>query len=99
MNERVIFDAALEIADPQAQRAFIAKSCAGKPEMMAAVEALLKSHDAAGSFLNVSVAEQMLPGPAGGKHSADSGKPSEVFDKTRMFSMGTLGDDDLDDES
>ncbi|TXT21860.1 MAG: hypothetical protein FD138_3949 [Planctomycetota bacterium] len=52
MNERVIFDAALQIADPQARRAFVEKACAGKPEVLAAVESLLKSHDSAGSFLD-----------------------------------------------
>ena len=35
MNERVIFDAALEIADAQARRAFIEKSCAGNPGLLA----------------------------------------------------------------
>ncbi len=72
MNERVIFDAALEIADPQARRAFIEKACAGKPEMLAGVAALLKSHDAAGSFLSVPVAEQMR---------SDSSQPSDTSSK------------------
>ena len=99
MNERVIFDAALEIADPQARRAFLEKVCAGKPEMLAAVAALLKSHDAAGAFLNVPVAEQMRTDRASGSDSADPSQPSEVFDKTRMFQSGAPSDDDSDDES
>ena len=99
MNERVIFDAALKIAAPQARRAFIEKSCAGNPGLLAAVAALLKSHDAAGSFLNVPVAEQMLPVPASGSDSTDPSQPSEVFDKTRVFQSGMPGDDDSDDES
>ncbi len=99
MNERVIFDAATEIDDPQARRSFIEKACAGKPAMLAAVEALLKSHDAAGSFLNLPVAEQMQPDPANKIGSAGSGKPGEVFDKTRYFPSQTPGDDDPDDES
>ena len=59
MNERVIFDAALQIADPQTRRAFVEKACAEKPEMLAAVESQLKSHDSAGSFLDIPAAEQM----------------------------------------
>jgi len=53
MNERTIFDAALAIADPQARRAYIETACAGKLGMMAAVETLLESHEAAGSFLDI----------------------------------------------
>ncbi len=99
MNERTIFDAAVEIADPQARRAFLEKVCAGKPEMLAAVATLLKSHDAAGAFLNVPVAEQMRTDPASGSDSADSRQPSEVFDKTRVFQAAIPSDDDSDDES
>ena len=77
MNERVIFDAALEIADPQARRSFIEKACDGKPEMLAAVETLLTSHDEAGSFLNVPVIEQKRPDPASGGDLGDSSKSSD----------------------
>ncbi|MEK6262942.1 MAG: protein kinase, partial [Planctomycetota bacterium] len=99
MNERVIFDAALEMADPKARRALIEKACAGNPGLLSAVETLLKSHDASSSFLNVPVAEQMRSDPASDSDAADSSKPSEVFDKTRHFQSGPPGDDDSDDES
>ena len=56
MNERIIFDAALEIDDPQARRAFVEQACDGNEQMLAAVEALLKSQEVAGSFLDVPVA-------------------------------------------
>ena len=77
MNERVIFDAALEIVDLQARRALIEKACAGNPEQLAAVEALLKSHVEAGSFLEVPAAKQIGHAPA------DS---STTDDKTRISS-------------
>ena len=99
MSERVIFDAALEIADPQARRAFIEKSCAGKPGMLAAVETLLKSHDEVGSFLNVPIVEQRRPAPASASDSVDSSKSSEVFHKTRIFQSRTQNDDESDDET
>ena len=92
MNERVIFDAALEIADPQARRAFVEKACAGDPAMLAAVESLLKSHDAAGSFLDIPVARQM--------QSAAPSNPSEssaADEKTRTYQPGAIDDDSIDD--
>lgn len=53
INERVIFDAALELADPKTRQAFIEKACEGNAELLARVAALLKSHDEAGSFLDI----------------------------------------------
>ena len=88
MNERVIFDAALQIADPQARRTFVEKACAGRPEMLAAVESLLKSHDAAGSFLDIPAAEQIRAGTAG--HPEDSAAATE---KTRSYQAGDADDD------
>lgn len=92
MNERVIFDAALEIADPQARRAFVEKACGGDPAMLAAVESLLKSHDAAGSFLDIPIARQM--------QSATPSNPSEssaADEKTRTYQPGAIDDDSIDD--
>ena len=62
MNERVIFDAALEIADLKKRQAFIEKACEGDPDLRAGVDALLKSHDTAGSFLDISAVDQMGQG-------------------------------------
>jgi serine/threonine protein kinase/formylglycine-generating enzyme required for sulfatase activity len=53
INERVIFDSALEIADPKARQTFIEKACEGNAELFARVTALLKSHGEAGSFLEI----------------------------------------------
>lgn len=50
INERVIFDAAVEIADPKARQAFIEKACEGNVVLLARIAALLKSHEDAGSF-------------------------------------------------
>ena len=105
MNERVIFDAALEIVDPQARRAFVEKACAGDPAMLAAVELLLKSHDSAGSFLDIPAAEQLrvadaasvreqLPAPA----QADASSVGHD-EKTRTYQPSAVddSDDDIDD--
>jgi serine/threonine protein kinase/formylglycine-generating enzyme required for sulfatase activity len=57
INERVIFDAAVEISDPKARQTFIEKACEGNAELFARVAALLKSHDEAGSFLEIPAVE------------------------------------------
>ncbi len=51
MNERALFDAALEISDAAARKAFLDQSCAGQPQLRARLDVLLASHDAAGDFL------------------------------------------------
>jgi serine/threonine protein kinase len=52
MSEREIFLAALVLDDPQARGSFLDQACAGSPALRAKVEALLKSHEQAGSFLH-----------------------------------------------
>ena len=92
MNERVIFDAALQISDPQARRAFVEKACAGNPEMLAAVESLLKSHDAAGSFLDIPAAEQVKASV-----SANPEDSAAADEKTRRYQPGAIDEDSDDD--
>ena len=87
MNERVIFDAALQISDPQARRAFVEKACAGNPEMLAAVESLLKSHDAAGSFLDIPAAAQVKASV-----SANPEDSAAAGEKTRRYQPGAIED-------
>ncbi len=64
INERVIFDAAVEIADPKARQAFVEKACEGNADLVARVAALLKSHDGAGSFLEIPAADPRGQGSA-----------------------------------
>ncbi len=53
MNERALFEAALEIRDPAERSAYLDLACVNQPELRSRVEELLEAHDAAGSFLNV----------------------------------------------
>ena len=93
MNERTIFDAALEIADPQARRAFVETACAGDPVLLAAVESLLTSHDSAGSFLDIPAAQQIQNGvPSNPDDSA------AAVEQTHRYQPGAI-DDDSDDDS
>ena len=50
-DERAIFKAALKITVPTERAAFLKQACRGDAELLARVEALLKSHDQADSFL------------------------------------------------
>jgi serine/threonine protein kinase len=66
-DERVVFKAALKIKSPTERVAYLKKVCGSDAELLARVEALLKAHDEAGSFLEVpaidpnATAEESLP--------------------------------------
>jgi serine/threonine protein kinase/tetratricopeptide (TPR) repeat protein len=51
MNEHELFAAALEIDDPDRRAAYLDRACGGDHAMRARVEALLRAHEQAGSFL------------------------------------------------
>ena len=51
MNEREIFEKALDLSDRDARAAFLDVACGGDREMRDRVDALLQSHEEAGSFL------------------------------------------------
>jgi serine/threonine protein kinase len=51
MNERTIFEKALDLTDPAKRVAFLQEACENNVELRARIEALLGSHDQAGSFL------------------------------------------------
>src|SRR3954468_23737994 len=51
MNESAIFKAAVKLT-PDQRHNFVAKACAGHPQLRDEVEALLHEHDEAGSFIS-----------------------------------------------
>jgi hypothetical protein len=51
MNERDVFLAVLDIADPATRAGYLDQACGGDGALRARVEALLRSHEGAGSFL------------------------------------------------
>jgi eukaryotic-like serine/threonine-protein kinase len=61
MTERDIFMALLDLPDPTARAAYLDKACHGNAPLRAQVEALLRAHDTAGSFLGSPVVA--LPDP------------------------------------
>jgi DNA-binding beta-propeller fold protein YncE len=58
MSERSIFLTVLEMDDPASRSAYLDEVCAGAPEVRRRIEALMRSHQAAGAFLEVPVLEQ-----------------------------------------
>jgi serine/threonine protein kinase/formylglycine-generating enzyme required for sulfatase activity/tetratricopeptide (TPR) repeat protein len=70
MSERAIFLTALDKNDAQERSAYLDSACAGEPALRRRVEALLKSHDDAGSFLDAPIGEQ-ISGAAGRTKVAD----------------------------
>src|SRR5262245_40423106 len=53
MNERSIFLAVLEIADPAEQAAYLDQACAGDPALRLQVERLLRAYQEPGPFMEV----------------------------------------------
>ena len=51
MNERSIFLAALDIADPAERAAYVAGACGGDAGLCGQVEELLKAHQQPGGFM------------------------------------------------
>src|SRR5438034_8988698 len=64
MTERDIFLAVLDLPDPTARAAYIDAACGGDNARRARVEALIRSHDAAGSFLAEPAVAAPEPGQA-----------------------------------
>jgi serine/threonine protein kinase/predicted Zn-dependent protease len=67
---KAVFDQAAEVADPGARAVFLDRACAGDAALRERVEALLRAHDAAGSFL--------AHPPAAGADTTSSDRQSEA---------------------
>jgi serine/threonine protein kinase len=59
MMERTIFLSALEMEDADARSAYLDAACAGDEKLRADVEALLRAHESAGSFLDATTIDQV----------------------------------------
>ncbi len=68
MNEETLLDQALAKSSPQERADFLQQACAGKPELLRAVETLLAAHETAGATL--------LSPPTHPQASADSTSPA-----------------------
>src|SRR5262245_22231494 len=97
MNERSIFMQALDQESPAARAAFLEKACAGDAALRQRVEALLRSHGEAGSFLGKAgpqrLAEELATPTDGGETAAETtgGLPEDLGFLGRAESPGCLG--------
>ena len=62
MNEETLFQEALS-RSPEERAAFLEQACAGRPELRAAVEALLAAHEKSGNILDRPPAQTVDSGP------------------------------------
>ncbi len=91
MNERDIFLAATDIQDPAARQAYLDEACGDNAALRVAVEALLASHEQAGSFLEKPLVDEVLQAPAA---------TFAPLDQTVQFSQGEKpGSNGIDQES
>src|SRR5438067_10311305 len=101
MNERSLFLEALERVAPTQRSAYLDEACLGDAELRLRVEALLNSHDGAGSFLGKLAPERLAEhlglhettGESQGETSAHDSKQSLLFlnPSDALGSLGRLG--------
>ncbi len=63
MNERQIFEAALDIADPVRREVYLSQTCGADTALRARVDALLAAHAAASQFLETPAVQQLNTPP------------------------------------
>ena len=105
INERVLFEAALEFGDLKARQSFLEKACEGDASLKSRVEALLQSHETAKSFLETPAVDPLQPEAIEGTAKTVLGGPAEddantedlelylsfLQPSTKAGSMGALG--------
>ena len=94
MNEKTIFLAAVEIADPAQRAAYLAGACKGDAKLRQQVDALLAAHDRSGEFLDVPALQQMAGVDTGEQAGADV-EVSFLRPSTTPGSLGRLGSYDI----
>src|SRR4051794_3247867 len=101
MSERELFLAALERDDPRARASYLDWACAGDAALRARVEALLRSHDEAGSFLKEPATSEAVA--TVGRAAAEPGRPPAPtladVEATGDYLPGSVADDRTLDHS
>src|SRR5262245_16285794 len=88
-NVRAVFDRLLDLASPDEQDAYLEAACAGAPEVRREVEALLRAHRDAGSFLQAAPPGLAAPRPAREAPGARIG-PYRLLEAIGEGGMGTV---------
>jgi WD40 repeat protein/serine/threonine protein kinase/tetratricopeptide (TPR) repeat protein len=92
MNEREVFIAALQIADPAERRAYLDQACAQDPSLRRRVEALLQVAEQAGSFLETPAAspDATATEPSAPEQSGTLIGPYKLLQQIGEGGMGTV---------
>jgi serine/threonine protein kinase/tetratricopeptide (TPR) repeat protein len=90
MNERTIFEEALQRATPEARATFLDEACGGDTALRRRVDSLLQSHEQAGSFLGMSVPERLAEQLAVGPKSAPGASAGVTMDQPASEHLGTV---------
>src|SRR4051794_2627451 len=90
MTAETIFGDALELS-VGARAAFLERACAGDPDLRHAVEALLKAHDGAGSFLDVPATLDSSAAEAFGPRSVIEGPGTRIGPYKLLQKIGEGG--------
>jgi hypothetical protein len=91
MNERSIFQAALDVDDPSERAAYLDRACKDDPAARQRVERLLQAHAAAGSFLQPPVVAELPTQAAPAPNSAAPAAPAERVAVPGYEVLGELG--------
>jgi serine/threonine protein kinase/WD40 repeat protein len=81
MNERSVFAAALDIADPKQRAAYLDEACASDPQMRRHLDELLAAEGQLGSFL----AQPPVVGDATGQYQPITERPGTVIGPYRLM--------------
>jgi hypothetical protein len=99
MNERTVFITALEKEDLAQRKQYLEEACAGDPALRDRVEALLRSHEREGEFLDVPAAAQLAGADVTREEilAADTGGDTLEFltPSDKPGSLGRLGHYDI----
>jgi len=88
-DERTIFDAARQIQDGEARRAYLEQACADAPDLRRRVEALLRVHEDERSFLQAPAVEAMFPPEIGEGPGAQIG-PYKLLEQIGEGGFGVV---------
>lgn len=89
MTEQTIFLTAVDIADPRARAAYLARACGSDTDLRQRIEALIAAHAQSGEFLDVPAPEQLRPPP--------DASPTRTFAPSPTIDHGATEDDGPED--
>src|SRR5262249_2250663 len=91
MTEREIFLAAVEKDSPAERAAYLNEACGADASLHQRVEALLRSHERAGDFMEVPVGEQLEGNGGGLDFLAPSQRPGSLGRLAHYEALAVVG--------